>query len=360
MSCSLVVCVHEDRAECLPGVKLTVLSLARYAPSVDVVVNFPSPPRAFIEWMDRQSNARLVALDLNKSQGWNIKPTVLLKLLNTHEEVVWIDSDILLSGPVTDQIWGGAQSTLVAAQETYWGQEQTGTFRTEAWGFKVGRVIGSTINSGVVRVTREHRPLLEAWQRMLAHPAYQRAQAGPWYERPLHMVGDQEALTALLGSRNFSHLPLKLLLRGREIAQCFGPAGLTPGERFEALLAKAPFLVHAMGAKPWRRAAGAPRWSTPDISMAAGFRNYYEYVALDLSPYSILARQFAEQMEEDCGWMRPRSRIGRLLNAITGGNAYMAGLPLACIDHAARFMRRKLAIGRFSKNDAFFLKEPPI
>ena len=93
---------------------------------------------------------------------------------------------------------------------------------------------------------------------MLSHPAYLKAQAQPWYERPLHMIGDQEVLTGLLGSVDFQETSIRLLRRGTDIAQCFGPAGFTPVERLRSMIGHRPAFVHAMGPKPWLRQLSAP------------------------------------------------------------------------------------------------------
>jgi len=41
---STVVCVHEDRPQCLVRVKLTVLSLLDKCPGFRIIVSCPSPP----------------------------------------------------------------------------------------------------------------------------------------------------------------------------------------------------------------------------------------------------------------------------------------------------------------------------
>ena len=52
----------------------------------------------------------------------------------------------------------------------------------------------------VVIAWPDHLPMLEAWRGLLADPRYIEAQAAPWHERPLHLLSDQEVLTALLGA----------------------------------------------------------------------------------------------------------------------------------------------------------------
>jgi hypothetical protein len=353
-----VVCIHEDRSESLIGVKLTVLSLARHAPRLRVLVSCPGAGAEFAAWLEAQPNASRVQLTSVRGTAWNIKPSVLLELLDSHPDVVWLDSDIIVAGDIEVHLVALSPDVIVTAEETYWGQRQGDDFRTSAWGLESTRTFACTMNTGVLRVTREHIDMLEAWQAMLAHPAYLRAQAGPWYERPLHMLGDQEALTGLLGSAEFAHLPVSFLQRGSVIAQCFGPAGFTPAERVGALLRGGPALIHAMGPKPWLRPSshGGP---APSKDMLTSMREWYGYLTLDVSPYCIEARRYVGEPGLELGWAEPVSAAGRLLCMVGGGRPAAPGLPIAVVDHVARWIRKMLGIARYPQSQDTFLKERP-
>ena len=56
-----IICIHEDRADCLIGVKLTVLSLLDHCPDVSVIVSCPNPPASFNEWAQDLSGIRIVS-----------------------------------------------------------------------------------------------------------------------------------------------------------------------------------------------------------------------------------------------------------------------------------------------------------
>ncbi|HWH84865.1 MAG TPA: hypothetical protein VNU71_21780 [Burkholderiaceae bacterium] len=354
-----LVCVHEDRADYLIGVKLAVLSLARHAPAFQVVVSSPGAKLDFVQWVDRQPNARMANFrHIRQGAGWNVKPSVLLEMLEERADVVWIDSDIVVTGDMTRRFLGRPLDTLLATEETYWGQEQGGDFRTVAWGLVPGRKLRCTVNSGVLRVTRSHVPLLRAWQTMLMHPLYLSAQSRPWYERPLHMIGDQEALTGLLGSQEFAHLPVELLRRGTDIAQCFGPAGFTPGERLRALWGTGPSFIHAMGPKPWLRGERPPPLLR-GADLVGGLRDWYRYLSLETSPYSVAARRYTSQPDVDVSWVRPRSPLGRGLTALGGERPAAPGLPVAVVDHLARQLRKTLRIARYTQSPDFVLTERP-
>ena len=355
---AMVVCIHEDRPANLPGVQLAILSLARHAPWLRAVVHCPGSDEAFRRFVDSQPNAAIVDLPGIESNGWNVKPALLLRVLETHEEVIWLDSDIIVAGDLQAFFSPLSVDTLVACEETYWGQAQGSRIRTQHWGLSFGRAFRCTVNSGVIRVTRSHAELLSAWKKMLAHPTYLLSQTRPWYERPVHMIGDQEALTGLLGSSDFMHLPVVLLRRGRDIAQCFGPAGFTPVERIRALFGRAPAFIHAMGPKPWSRAVFPPSLLDRSAPLKA-LRKWYEYRSLDVSPYCIEAKSYKGRSDVDVDWAWPRSWLGKALTALGGRRPPLPGLPLAVFDHAARRAKRALRIGRYSSNPDFTLHQPP-
>ena len=352
---TFVICIHEDRAEYLMGVQLAVASLAQHSPDIPIFVSCPNAGSEFLSWLGRQSNASPIELPNTIGKGWNIKPSVLLQMLRQFDDVLWIDSDIIVSGDIRKHFRECDDTVLVAAQETFWGQRQGGTFRTAAWGLEPGRQLETTVNSGILRVTRRHQRLLEAWQLMLSNPAYLKAQSQPWYERPLHMIGDQEVLTGLLGSVDFQELPIRLLRRGADIAQCFGPAGFTPVERIRSIVGHSPAFVHAMGPKPWLRQSSAP----PALKLSIeSMRNWYQFLSLEVSPYSAIASRYTR---EDFGieWAKPRSHIGKLLWWLGFGKFELVGFPVAVFDHLARRFRRLLGVARYSCSADFMLKDRP-
>jgi len=349
----MIVCIYEDRPKYLIGVKLTVLSLARHCPDLPVIISCPQPPATFRQWAEVQPNVKLLAEDDLAEVGWNVKPTILLRRLNEgHSEVVWIDSDIIVNRDFRQRLQHLSDDTVIATQEDYWGQYQGGSHRTVAWGLKPSRTFPTTINTGIVRVTPHHVELLKAWQAMLNDPTYIQASTAPYYDRPLHMLGDQEVLTALLGSIEFSHVPVEMLKRGTDIAQCYGPAGYTPTERLQTLLKGQglPALVHSMGRKPWEMALSpAEIWSSQE-SLKKRLRTYYEHIHLELSPYTSIARQYRQQIEEDAPWMDVLTFPARLLAVLSAGHPTLQGLPLALFDAGVRHTRRLLGIARYRLN----------
>src|SRR5262249_26073640 len=115
-------------------------------------------------------------------------------------------------------------------------------------------VFGQTLNTAVIRVTTEHYSLLQKWAELLGSEQYQRWQHVEWTETampPVHLVGDQDVLTALLASVEYSQVPVRMLNRGKAIIQYFTLKGYTTAERIRNLFTGVPAFVHSQGPKPW-------------------------------------------------------------------------------------------------------------
>jgi len=356
-----VVCIHEDRLTHLTGAKLAVLSLMHHCPDLPIVISCPCPPPSLRNWVEGLTNVRLVSYPELRNLGWNVKPTVFLRLFEAgYSDIIWMDSDIIANGDILSNLLLYSANTLVVTQETYWGQEQGENFRTLAWGFTLGRDLPCALNTGIVRATTQHIQLLKSWRMMLNHPSYVHAQALPWHNRPVHMVGDQDALTALMGSTEFADTPILMLKRGLNIAQCFGPSGFTPIERLRSLATGLPPLIHAQGVKPWTKASQPPIIFNSQKPLLKSLREYYSYLSLELAPYESVARQYQAGLEEDTKWMDIESTLGRFIAGLAGNNPILRDFSLSLFDAVARRIRRYLKIARYSVSPEFFLKESPI
>jgi hypothetical protein len=356
MRLKTTICIHEDRQDCLVGVKLAILSIKKYHPDLPILVSTPSATDSFRSWVVRCPGVSELSYADDELAGFNVKPGILMRALDGgYQNAIWIDSDVIVCGDILPSIFNQADDVLVAAEETYFGQNQGGTIRTEAWGLSVGRALPSTINTGVLRITPKHRVLLEAWNTMLHHPLYARLQLMPWDERPLHMIGDQEVLTGLLGSVAFANIPIKFLKRGSEIAQCMGPAGFTPTERIKSFLSETPALIHSMGTKPWLRG------NAPEISLnLQSLRRFYEFLHAELGPYSTVAREYRHLLGEDSDWMELSSGTAKILSTVFRNNISLKELPLSIFDSLVRHTRRALRIARYSVPEEYKLKDSPI
>ncbi|HYZ80092.1 MAG TPA: hypothetical protein VE571_02425 [Solirubrobacteraceae bacterium] len=338
------VLIHQDQPADIVGLRLAVASMRLTCPDLVVRVSCPGATPELLRWLSG-CGVRADTDPKFAKLGWNVKPKLLLSALDQgHSRVMWLDSDVVV---VRRPVAALAQpdSVLVAAEEFSLGQEQGSRLRTQGWGLDLGRVRASTVNSGVLVVSDRHRRLLERWQELLDSDAYVAAQQRPALERPLHMVGDQDVLTALLGSAEFADTQVHLLRRGLDIAQCAGPAGFTPSERLASLGGRSPALYHSVGVKPWQHGA-AWRFGTTRRSRA---RARYEDLHLRLSPYTVVARRFAHAAGLSLDAVAPRNRIERALVRIGNRWPQLPELPLTVIDISVRRLRRLLRISRYAR-----------
>jgi hypothetical protein len=247
----MIVCSYEDRAEALVGLKILVLGLARHCPGVEVHAFAPAAGDSFREWAARQSWLRLLAGWPAGPGGWSAKPAVLIDTLDAgFDEVVWLDSDIVLARDFRPA-WGtlAADTCVVAVESPRRSGGDSSETRTEAFGLAVGRVFPRAINSAALRFTPAHRPLLERWRDLLAHPVYREAQTRPIADRPAHLTGDQDVLAALLGSKLFAGVPVRTLAPPHDILHTgWGVYDSYPiRDRLVHVACGLPLLVHAVG-----------------------------------------------------------------------------------------------------------------
>lgn len=345
----MLVCIYDDRADSVDAVKIAVLSIRRHEPDLRISVSLGTASPSTARWFTSFPGVTLsIGEDLG-AHGWDVKPELLLRRLAQETgPVLWWDSDVVASAPFMHLFTPHADDVLVSTEDTYWGQEQGGVQRTVAWGMTPGRQMSATLNTGLLRVTEHHRPLLEAWRLALEDTRYAAAQRAHPLQRPLHLLGDQEVLTALVGSTTFSHVPVHLLRRGVDIAQCFGPAGYRLSERVQGLTNRSgpPPLVHATNPKPWKVLSEHRPGLLHSRSLGQA-RASYEALHAELSPYTVVAREYRDEVTT-AHWLDVRSPAGRALSRLPGPPAVVHELPLAAFDGAVRSVRKHLKIGRFT------------
>jgi hypothetical protein len=229
----------------------------------------------------------------------------------------------LLTGNISSIIQGTPSGTLIAAEEAPWFNNQGTRVRTLNWGLQVGRTFARTINSCFLRLDSNHLELVSEWVALVNDPGYAAAQRLPCDNRPVHLVGDQDPLNALLGSTRFSHLPIRLLRNGREIAQCFEEDGYRVCDRIRRAFRSLPAVVHSQGEKPWRKRMND---SMP--------------LYLDLSPYKAAAMEYAGALPEVAEWARPSRLWARVFDALAFHDPGLRGLPLAAFRSTYRIVGR--------------------
>ena len=229
-----------------------------------------------------------------------MKPEAALALLREgFEEVIWIDSDVIVCCDAVAPFRGLTKETFATTVDIPSAQRNgTGAARARSWGFGVRRELPFNPNLGVFRATSGHQRLLERWAELVASPDYVACQSMEWHARPFHMMGDHDPLAALLCSAEFSDVPVDFLRSGADVLHFCGVTGYPLAARMRHLLFGPPTFVHSMGTKPWAR-----RWG----GTSPGFLGWLEDRYLDLSPYTLYAARLSRHARLHCDWLQSHS-----------------------------------------------------
>ena len=329
------ICIAEDRVACEPSVKILLLSIIAHCPGIEINLFYPPANQKFLAWIEKYPQIRIQTDHLAEGATWNVKPQALLRLFDQgFDEVIWIDSDVIVARNIAP-IFSGLDSQIFLASDEGRDRNALSALRmngtlAKLWGLPVGRVLPFVLNSGVFRATKDHYPLMKRWWELLQSEEYQRAQQRGYAQSPIHMKGDQDVLTALLVSSQFSHVPIRFLRRGRNILLFDGIFGYTVGNRVRNLFYGASPLIHITGLKPW-----SAKWSQRPILL----KDYLERVYFDVSPYTLSALRFRGKLECDTSWMEPHYALSRILRALGLGSPALAGLPIAALADLVRVGR---------------------
>jgi hypothetical protein len=329
MSEPMLVCLYEDRPNQVAGLKILLLTLNRYCPNWPIRLRFPGIADSFRTWLKRFSQVSLYEEKLSSSGSYNVKPAVLLDGLSDGVAAcLWLDTDVSVNGNL-DFIAAFPPEAIVVTQDP-WEYLDGSTHRCATWGLKAGRSLPGALNTAVVRVTRHHESLLRAWQSLLLTEQYLQEQAKPADQRNQHMLGDQDAISALLASQEFFPIPVRRLIHSTEILQHQGAGAYGPVQRWLNLLHGMPPLIHAMGAvKPWRMPDSPNLLHSP--------RDYYERTYLELSPYVHTARHFRAALDEEAGWLDIRTLYGMAGTILAFNRPALKGLIQAALHRAGLF-----------------------
>jgi hypothetical protein len=314
---SLRVCSYEDRPEAMDSVILMGESLCRVDPKVSLHLTIPDAPASVRAWAERRPEVVLSTTPPEGVTGWDVKASLLLRELSAgRPEAIWIDTDMIVTRPISSLLEEFPRESLVVAEE--WDQPEMLPV-CHLWGMPSLRPL-RRVNGCFVRATQAHRPLLARWLEMVADPGYRRAQGLPLERRPLHLLSDDWLLTAVLESAEFGHVPYDCLRLGRHIAQCAGSSGYRPHHRLFDLFRGLPPLIHCIGRKPW----------APPHDRGSLYRLLID-LATDVSPYVLASRRVAKDLGISPGWLDARTTLGGLLRGLTACHPAMAGLPLSIL-----------------------------
>lgn len=313
----MIICIYEDRPQQIIGVKLLILSLSRYCSLWPIRLYAPHLTKKQVQWVLRYSNVDLVESKLQGAGSYNVKPAVLLDALDRgDQECLWLDTDMLVNGAL-EFLAQEAPDVVIVSQDP-WEYPDGSSFRCSAWGMESGRSLPGPLNTAVVRITRQHRRLIEAWHQLLEMPVYLAEQRKPVRERNGVLLSDQDGLSALLASKRFADIRVRRLGHATEILQHHGAGAYGWRERREHRRYGLPPLVHAMGTiKPWLRKRGVNPVTTP--------RDYYESLYLELSPYMHLAAGYLLELDEDPSWLQERTVASVVSGWLSWRNPVLAG-----------------------------------
>ena len=332
----LTYCLAEDRPEDT-HLRLALLTLREHCPENPVVLFRHDPSGEFSEWLQDFPRVTLIPRRPEGATSWNCKPQALLTLLDRGlPEVVWLDSDLAFTRSCDPLFTGLPPETLVVAEDVRFPLHAGTLGRTKAWGLSPGKIYAGTINSCVLRVTEQHRPLLRRWCELLGDPRYQTAQRQPELDRPFHLRSDQDVLNALLGSQEFADTQVRFLRCGREIIHCSGRGRSYSGrERLLGLIHPIAPVLHNPSEKAWAILNPAPE--------AKRRTKFSERLFVEISPYVTLARKYEAQLGSETAWLRYRSPLGRLLRGLGFNHFALPGLPLVLALSTRKALQRGLA-----------------
>lgn len=330
-----VFVLSEDRPEAEPGLRLAIASLSRHAPDCQIICHKPWQSDGFDEWARRFSQLKLVKEKPKGANSWNCKPHALLPLLEKGvNEAVWVDSDMLVTRDSRLIFRNQCDSTIVVAEEPFLVSCPNAAEQAAAWGWQPGRKLRKLINSSIVRVTCQHLDLLHKWKKALESNRYLYYQSKPFENRPRHMLGDQDVLFSLLGTKEFSQIPIRILRDGTDILHCGGALGYSFTRRLGDVFKPKPTFLHAIAGKPWW--IFDPRYEDCHNKLTVMYRRLLQ----EISPYTLEAKLFRDMVDMPLPWMDQRSRLGRLLEIAGFRHHALMGLPISIAANLVRILQK--------------------
>ncbi|ACK68792.1 hypothetical protein PCC7424_0324 [Gloeothece citriformis PCC 7424] len=318
------IVIYEDRPSYEIGIKLLVLSIERHFAQAIVYAFIPNATENFKSWAKHH---QIVIYDqpVLKATGVNAKPYALLWALDKgHKQAIWMDSDMILSRPLLRDFLEQPQEVMIASELP--GLRKINIHdRTRPWGFEIGRSFQRNPSCCCVWVTQAHRAFIEDWKGLIENPEYQRWQSFPVRERPIYASHEDAVFMALVGSKKYENLAIKLLKCGQDIAQCLTFSSYSVKARLNSLFYGLPPIVHAMGPKPW---------------LVQGSERIYQ----SLSPYACIAREYQKDLDfQEKDWLKLPEKGISLWYKLVFGHPALASLPFAIKAHLKNFGFRSLA-----------------
>jgi hypothetical protein len=246
-------CTHEDRAKDYVAQKLLVESLQRWSPHEKIYIPADGISPDHLIWLRQQPNVRVIEDFKCEQSGWDVKPTLLLYLIEKGKKrVSWIDSDIIVFRDPHAILDDLPEDSLVVAEEGYRTKYIGTALRAKELGLCVGKEYNLDVCSAFVSVSSGHQGILRDWSALLKREDYVYNQSLIIPKRQFHLAGDQEILGGLIGSKAYEGLNVSFFRSSVDIIHCQAPHFYTLRQRLKSLFAGQPALIHAQAKKPWR------------------------------------------------------------------------------------------------------------
>ena len=242
---------------------------------------------------------------------------LLLQQLNAgRNEAIWLDSDTIVTRPITSLLEEFPRDSLIVAEE--WDRHEP----IPVYPF-LGHVLGAA-GAGRSTPVSSVRLCPPAAAGALA-PVDSTIRATARRSRsPLNTVRSTcraiRAPERSAGKRGVWTRAFDYLRLGRHIAQCAGSSGYRPAHRLLDLFRGLPPLIHCIGRKPWQSRHDRGR-----------IERFLTDLATDVSPYVLASRKVAKALDVRPSWLDARTSMGAMLRGLTAYHPGMAGLPLATL-----------------------------
>ena len=316
----------EDRPDFELGLRLALASLSRHAPNSLIRCHAHWANENFRNWSRQFPNIELLVEKPGGGIGWNCKPHAMIPLIESgFEEVVWVDSDILVTRDPIAVFRKFADDKLITAEEpTKPYAVPNSEEQAKAWGWQPGIKRLNHVNSCIIRSRPCHLELLQAWALAMADPRYLEEQKKPFCSRQrlAHMMGDQDVLFSLLGSEKFSYVSLETLKIGHDILHCGTASTYSIQRRLCSVFRPCPTFLHAI--------AGKPGWIFSDLypTVHSPWQTWIHRLQQEISPYVCQSRQYSHLIGLPIPWLNKRTILGSMFHLLGLGNHALTGFPL--------------------------------
>ena len=265
------------RLNAAAGLAVLIASLGEHMPDVPLVI-LHTKPCENVKKFAKKFGPQCIFKEVCESEyrRWYSKPNAISLMLNEgYERVCWIDSDILIAKNCEEILFPSNDDVVRTAQSVN-GPPCNPERHRLFFGCAPKFDPGVSISSSIVSVTKNHRSIIELWQKLIVN-------GKNIIEKNSEILfGDQEILETAIMNISDNNIVFSPILDEVEHLICSKSIGIRGSTR--SILRKPPPLIHAPFYKPW--------WPL-DRAYEYGSRAY-----LDSVPYTVEARRFTQKIKQ--------------------------------------------------------------